>query len=309
MSATTALGTVFLYCSGCHVSWRLGKQISPWETLLLTLSLPLSVFSGDYSHRKQSGPGGPAGRHVWGSQAVCWGERWARHTEHENVGGTRKDGFKWRKYTIHRLKMNQNTPWAKASFKTDCSLLSSNKIIISDPQKCLNIHNKKCCLFILFRMFILEALKAEYKKQKKQKLRKIKWGEILKEGANKDLLFEACQLGTTFYWLRHHRVCFMFCRSVVSGSERKNVSLHHFSVRAWTLPFASFTHVCVYAPRYRGENVEDAFLEAAKKIYQNIQDGSLDLNAAESGVQHKPSAPQGGRLTSEPQPQREGCGC
>uniref|UniRef100_A0A671MCN8 Ras-related protein Rab-14 n=1 Tax=Sinocyclocheilus anshuiensis TaxID=1608454 RepID=A0A671MCN8_9TELE len=58
-----------------------------------------------------------------------------------------------------------------------------------------------------------------------------------------------------------------------------------------------------------GENVEDAFLEAAKKIYQNIQDGSLDLNVAESGVQHKPSAPQGGRLTSEPQPQREGCGC
>uniref|UniRef100_A0A669DYP8 RAB14, member RAS oncogene family n=2 Tax=Oreochromis TaxID=8139 RepID=A0A669DYP8_ORENI len=58
-----------------------------------------------------------------------------------------------------------------------------------------------------------------------------------------------------------------------------------------------------------GENVEDAFLEAAKKIYQNIQDGSLDLNAAESGVQHKPSAPQGGRITNEPQPQREGCGC
>lgn len=66
---------------------------------------------------------------------------------------------------------------------------------------------------------------------------------------------------------------------------------------------------CV-CPLPRGENVEDAFLEAAKKIYQNIQDGSLDLNAAESGVQHKPSAPQGGRLlTNEPQPQREGCGC
>ena len=30
-------------------------------------------------------------------------------------------------------------------------------------------------------------------------------------------------------------------------------------------------------------------METAKKIYQNIQDGSLDLNAAESGVQHKPS--------------------
>ncbi|CAF4600817.1 unnamed protein product [Rotaria sp. Silwood1] len=37
-----------------------------------------------------------------------------------------------------------------------------------------------------------------------------------------------------------------------------------------------------------GDHVEDAFIETAKKIYQNIQDGSLDLNAAESGVQPKP---------------------
>lgn len=37
-----------------------------------------------------------------------------------------------------------------------------------------------------------------------------------------------------------------------------------------------------------GEKVEDAFIETAKHIFQNIQDGSLDLNAAESGVQHKP---------------------
>lgn len=59
----------------------------------------------------------------------------------------------------------------------------------------------------------------------------------------------------------------------------------------------------------RGENVEEAFLEAAKKIYQNIQDGSLDLNAAESGVQHKPSAPQGGRLNADSQPAKEGCSC
>ena len=33
-----------------------------------------------------------------------------------------------------------------------------------------------------------------------------------------------------------------------------------------------------------GTNVEEAFLETAKKIYQNILDGSLDLNVAESGL-------------------------
>ena len=36
-----------------------------------------------------------------------------------------------------------------------------------------------------------------------------------------------------------------------------------------------------------GANVEDAFLETAKQIFQNIQDGSLDLNAAETGVQQR----------------------
>uniref|UniRef100_A0A3B4F8S0 Ras-related protein Rab-14 n=1 Tax=Pundamilia nyererei TaxID=303518 RepID=A0A3B4F8S0_9CICH len=58
-----------------------------------------------------------------------------------------------------------------------------------------------------------------------------------------------------------------------------------------------------------GENVEEAFLEAAKRIYQNIQDGSLDLNAAESGVQHKPSTLQGGRPNPDNQPAKEGCSC
>jgi Ras-related protein Rab-14 len=41
-----------------------------------------------------------------------------------------------------------------------------------------------------------------------------------------------------------------------------------------------------------GDNVEDAFIETARKIYQNIQDGSLDLNAADSIVQaNKPLTP------------------
>lgn len=44
-----------------------------------------------------------------------------------------------------------------------------------------------------------------------------------------------------------------------------------------------------------GEKVEDAFVETAKHIFQSIQDGSLDLNAAESGVQHKPANGSGGR--------------
>ena len=38
-----------------------------------------------------------------------------------------------------------------------------------------------------------------------------------------------------------------------------------------------------------GDHVEDAFIETARQIYQNIQDGSLDLNAAESGVQPRPN--------------------
>jgi len=38
-----------------------------------------------------------------------------------------------------------------------------------------------------------------------------------------------------------------------------------------------------------GENVEEAFLETAKNIYQKIQEGGIDLNAADSGVQQKPT--------------------
>lgn len=58
---------------------------------------------------------------------------------------------------------------------------------------------------------------------------------------------------------------------------------------------------------YRGSNVEDAFLETATRIYQSIQDGRLDLNAAESGVQHKPSQP--GRNLSNDLHQKDNCPC
>lgn len=58
---------------------------------------------------------------------------------------------------------------------------------------------------------------------------------------------------------------------------------------------------------FRGSNVEDAFLETATRIYQSIQDGRLDLNAAESGVQHKPSQP-GRNLTSDLH-QKDNCPC
>jgi Ras-related protein Rab-14 len=47
----------------------------------------------------------------------------------------------------------------------------------------------------------------------------------------------------------------------------------------------------VEASAKTGQNAEEAFLETAKKIYQSIQDGKLDLNSADSGVQCKFSKP------------------
>lgn len=60
---------------------------------------------------------------------------------------------------------------------------------------------------------------------------------------------------------------------------------------------------------FSGDNVEEAFLETAKKIYQSIQDGRLDLNAAESGVQHKPSQPGRNNLSNDQQPNKDNCAC
>lgn len=60
---------------------------------------------------------------------------------------------------------------------------------------------------------------------------------------------------------------------------------------------------------FSGDNVEEAFLETAKKIYQSIQDGRLDLNAAESGVQHKPSQPGRNTLSGDQQGNKDNCAC
>ncbi len=59
-----------------------------------------------------------------------------------------------------------------------------------------------------------------------------------------------------------------------------------------------------------GDRVEDAFIDTARAIFQNIQDGSLDLNAAESGVQHKPIANAGGAKAGGGAAQsKENCNC
>uniref|UniRef100_A0A915D857 Ras-related protein Rab-14 n=1 Tax=Ditylenchus dipsaci TaxID=166011 RepID=A0A915D857_9BILA len=59
-----------------------------------------------------------------------------------------------------------------------------------------------------------------------------------------------------------------------------------------------------------GDNVEDAFLETARRIYQNIQDGSLDLNQADTGVQSKQNANrQGASLQATDAGEHKQCNC
>lgn len=70
-----------------------------------------------------------------------------------------------------------------------------------------------------------------------------------------------------------------------------------------------FIHLPQHLKICRGQNVEEAFLETARKIYQSIQDGRLDLNAAESGVQHKPSQPGRNTLTNDQQSSKDNCAC
>uniref|UniRef100_A0A7E4UWB6 Ras-related protein Rab-14 n=1 Tax=Panagrellus redivivus TaxID=6233 RepID=A0A7E4UWB6_PANRE len=58
-----------------------------------------------------------------------------------------------------------------------------------------------------------------------------------------------------------------------------------------------------------GDNVEDAFLETARRIYQNIQDGSLDLNQADTGVQPKSTVQRPGAPSDAPANGNKQCNC
>ncbi|XP_043275280.1 ras-related protein Rab-14 [Venturia canescens] len=68
----------------------------------------------------------------------------------------------------------------------------------------------------------------------------------------------------------------------------------------------------VEASAKTGHNVEEAFLDTAKKIFQSVRDGRLDLNAAESGVQHNPNQPGRTNLqgvSSEQPGGKDTCSC
>ena len=49
--------------------------------------------------------------------------------------------------------------------------------------------------------------------------------------------------------------------------------------------------VYIEASAKTGENVEEAFLRTARQIYENIKNGSLDLNSAETGVTYGKRVP------------------
>lgn len=54
--------------------------------------------------------------------------------------------------------------------------------------------------------------------------------------------------------------------------------------------------------------MEEAFLETARKIYQNVLSGNLDYNNSESGVQHKPQVGPTS-LTGDTQTNKDNCSC
>uniref|UniRef100_A0A8D8XYB8 Ras-related protein Rab-14 n=1 Tax=Cacopsylla melanoneura TaxID=428564 RepID=A0A8D8XYB8_9HEMI len=67
--------------------------------------------------------------------------------------------------------------------------------------------------------------------------------------------------------------------------------------------------IFVEASAMTGENVEQAFLETAKKIYQNIKDGKLNANMTESGVQHKERGGGAASLGDSSSSDKPNCSC
>ena len=70
--------------------------------------------------------------------------------------------------------------------------------------------------------------------------------------------------------------------------QRKLGNLHESTDSIFVKPQVKYTSQArekISLSAKTGENVEEAFLETARQIYQKIQEGSLELNAADSGVQ------------------------
>lgn len=86
--------------------------------------------------------------------------------------------------------------------------------------------------------------------------------------------------------------------------ERMCVYLHMFVFMYICLcTYQFFDLLC----RHRGDGVDEVFIDTAKKIYQNIQDGSIDLNASETGVQMKPASTATTLTQPSPTPQKRKC--
>ena len=65
--------------------------------------------------------------------------------------------------------------------------------------------------------------------------------------------------------------------------------------------------IYIEASAKTGENVEDAFLKTAKMIMKSIDDGTIDLNAADTGIQTRAPASKAATLSAPAN--KNGCAC
>jgi len=58
-----------------------------------------------------------------------------------------------------------------------------------------------------------------------------------------------------------------------------------------------------------GENVDEAFLKTASLIFQNVQDGSVDISGSEGGVTKRSAVPGVPLIPQAPDPADSACSC